>query len=39
MDNSGEGGKIGLRDRNYYVQNRYSTRIYCTAQGTIAIIL
>ena len=34
----GEGwtGSLGLVDANYYVQKRYTTRSYCTAQGTIS---
>ena len=37
----GEGwiGSLGLADANYYIQNRYTTRSYCRAQGIIFNIL
>ena len=37
----GEGwiGSLGLADANYYIQNGYTTRSYCIAQGTIFNIL
>ena len=31
-------GKVGLKDTNYYVQDREATRVYCLAQGIIATI-
>ena len=41
----GEGSKegqirgMGLKDISYYILNRLATRIYCVAQGMIAIVL
>ena len=35
----GWSGSLGLTDANYYIQNRYTTRSYYIAQGTIFNIL
>ena len=32
-------GSLGLADANYYIENGYTTRSYCRAQGTIFNIL
>ena len=33
------GWELGLADANYYIENRYTTRSYCRARGTIFNIL